>query len=295
MRESDYQELRAELKKAKPVEIFPTGFEWLDEQLGGGLHEGSLLLVQAPSGVGKTSFLLSLARNWIQRKEKVLYISAGEQTKMEILRRFTAMDLGIWYWQLINDKDCDKRVLEWLEKAWPYIDVVYTEDAMEMLPGDGKTVKDRTRLEATVRAYNVDGVKRFCYDYIGSTPCPSEDSEWSMLARVAGKLKNLADELGAVIATAMQTNRAIYKEIRDFKPEKTAYLNEDFISKSVGVAQKATCCLTIIRADNRYYTDMYKNRQTGALGRLELRIDDKVFSYERAIGMDGFGQRWRKL
>ncbi len=294
MREHEYLELKHELKNAKPVEIFPTGFEWLDEQLRGGLHQGSLLLVQAPSGVGKTSFLLSLARNWIAQKQKVLYISAGEQTKMEILRRFTAMDMGIWYCDLIRDPDCDKHVIEWLDKSWQWIDVVYTEDGMETVKGVG-TVPDRPWIEATIRAYAVDGVKRFCYDYIGSTPCPSEDSEWSLLTKVAGKLKNLADELGAVVATAMQTNRGIYKEIRDFKPEKTAYLNEDFIAKSVGVAQKATACLCIIRADNRYYVDCYKNRQSGYLGRLELKIDDKVFTYERAIGMDGFGQKWRKL
>lgn len=294
MRESDYLALVTELKKAKPVGIFPTGFEWLDERLGGGLHEGSLLLVQAPSGVGKTSFLLALARNWILQKEKVLYISAGEQTKMEILRRFTAMDLGVWYWELIKDPDCDRKVLRWLEKAWPFIDVIYTEDAMETVEAVG-SAPARPWLEATISAWASEGVKRFCYDYIGSTPCPSEDSEWAMLAKVAGKLKNMADGFGVVIATAMQTNRAIYKEIRDFKPEKTAYLNEDFISKSVGVAQKATACLCIVRAENRYYCDMYKNRQTGDLGRLELRIDPKTFIYERAAGMDGFGQKWRKL
>ena len=294
MREHEYLELKTKLGKSKPVGIFPTGFEWLDEQLGGGLHEGSLLLVQAPSGVGKTSFLLSLTRNWIDQKEKVLYISAGEQTEMEIMRRMTAMSKGVYYYELIKDPDCDRYVIEWLDRVWPYFNIVYTEDAMAMLDPVG-TAPSQSWLETAVRGYAVEDIHRICYDYVGSTPCPSEDSEWRMLGRVAGKLKNLADEMGSVIATAMQTNRAILKELRDFKEDKTPYLNEDFIAKSVGVAQKATACVTLYRASNKQYIDMFKNRQTGDLGRLELWVNNKTFTYERAADQNGFGQKWRKL
>ena len=138
MKEIDWKKLKHDLETSKPVEIIPTGFEWLDERLGGGLHAGSLLLVQAPSGQGKTSFLLSLAMNWIRAKESVLYISAGEQTAMEIYRRLTAMARGENYFEMVRDPDCDRHVSEWLEGTWPYVNVEYTEDALESKDG-GKT------------------------------------------------------------------------------------------------------------------------------------------------------------
>ena len=79
------------------------------------------------------------------------------------------------------------------------------------------------------------------------------------------------------MATAMQTNRALLQELRGFDPEKTAPFNESFTSKSVIVPQKSTLCITLFRANQLYYLDIFKNRQNGITGRHRISINKNTF------------------
>ena len=55
----------------KPIK---TGFEQLDKALGGGLYEG-LYTLNAITGIGKTTFLLNMAKNISRQGKKVLFFS----------------------------------------------------------------------------------------------------------------------------------------------------------------------------------------------------------------------------
>lgn len=58
----------------------------LDLVLGGGLVEGSLILIGGSPGVGKSTLLLKIASNLAQKGKKVLYVS-GEESKTQIKLR----------------------------------------------------------------------------------------------------------------------------------------------------------------------------------------------------------------
>ena len=55
-----------------------TGMKELDRVLGGGIVQGSLVLVGGDPGIGKSTLLLLVCRNLAEHKVKVLYISGEE-------------------------------------------------------------------------------------------------------------------------------------------------------------------------------------------------------------------------
>ncbi len=67
-----------------------TGIGELDRVLGGGIVEGSLVLVGGDPGIGKSTLLLQVCQNLAARQEKVLYIS-GEESLQQIKLRANRM------------------------------------------------------------------------------------------------------------------------------------------------------------------------------------------------------------
>lgn len=63
-----------------------TGFDELDRVLGGGIVEGSLVLVGGDPGIGKSTLLLQMCRKVSNQGRKVLYISGEESLKQIKLR-----------------------------------------------------------------------------------------------------------------------------------------------------------------------------------------------------------------
>ena len=55
-----------------------TGMGELDRVLGGGIVQGSLVLVGGDPGIGKSTLLLQVCRNLSDAGKKVLYISGEE-------------------------------------------------------------------------------------------------------------------------------------------------------------------------------------------------------------------------
>ncbi len=67
-----------------------TGIGELDRVLGGGIVQGSLVLVGGDPGIGKSTLLLQVCRNLAGNKKKVLYIS-GEESLQQIRMRAERM------------------------------------------------------------------------------------------------------------------------------------------------------------------------------------------------------------
>jgi len=73
--------------KAELLKII--GWEKFNEALGGGLSQGSLNLVCARSGFGKTNYLVDTAYNLAKQGRKILFVSA-ELSEDKIVERFIA-------------------------------------------------------------------------------------------------------------------------------------------------------------------------------------------------------------
>ena len=77
-----------EIEITESIKI-PSGFEELDRVLGGGLVQGSLVLLAGDPGIGKSTLVLQTAGNICSQGKKLLYICAeesGSQVKLRAQR-----------------------------------------------------------------------------------------------------------------------------------------------------------------------------------------------------------------
>ncbi len=77
-----------EIEIAESIKV-PSGFEELDRVLGGGLVQGSLILLAGDPGIGKSTLVLQTAGNICKLGKKLLYVCAeesGSQVKLRATR-----------------------------------------------------------------------------------------------------------------------------------------------------------------------------------------------------------------
>ena len=94
---SEYQEKAAVLTGPTAAEArsITTGFMDLDTLLIGGLRRGSLIIVAARTGLGKTSLLLNFARNAAMRQRANVAIFSLEMAAEQLVQRFLSMESGV--------------------------------------------------------------------------------------------------------------------------------------------------------------------------------------------------------
>ena len=78
--------------RAAPA-VLPTGFGLLDTYLGGGLRGGQLTLVGGPHGLGKTAFVLQLARHAVSLDQAAVVFSY-EHDSTTLLERLITVEAG---------------------------------------------------------------------------------------------------------------------------------------------------------------------------------------------------------
>jgi DNA repair protein RadA/Sms len=88
-RETPQPSTLSQIKMGEAVRM-TTGIGELDRVLGGGIVQGSLVLVGGDPGIGKSTILLQMCRNLSQNQKKVLYIS-GEESLQQIRMRAERM------------------------------------------------------------------------------------------------------------------------------------------------------------------------------------------------------------
>ncbi len=124
----------------------------LDRVLGGGIVEGSLVLVGGDPGIGKSTLLLEMCRNLVKDDVRVLYVS-GEESVSQIKSR--AVRLGITEGtimeerlMLLSDNDMDniENQIESLQAQVVIIDSIQTimSNDIDNAPGTVSQVREVT-------------------------------------------------------------------------------------------------------------------------------------------------------
>ncbi len=88
-REAPQPRTLSEIELSESARI-TTGIHELDRVLGGGIVQGSLVLVGGDPGIGKSTLLLQMCRRLSEEKHKLLYIS-GEESLQQIRMRAERM------------------------------------------------------------------------------------------------------------------------------------------------------------------------------------------------------------
>ena len=112
-----------------------TGMAEFDRALGGGLVEGSAVLLSGEPGIGKSTLLLQVCASLADEK-KVLYVS-GEESAAQISMRAKRLGIkteGLW---LLTETDAEK-VLKKAEKLSP--DVIVVDSIQTMYHSESSTI-----------------------------------------------------------------------------------------------------------------------------------------------------------
>ena len=188
----------------------PTGLIDLDKLLGG-LQKSDLLIIAGRPGMGKTGFLLSVAKNAAQTHKKHVAIFSLEMSNEQLVQRLIAQETGIDTQRLRTGKLTDDE--------WPLfthaIEVlrdthIFLDDTPAITPLQLRTKCRRLHLE-----YELDLV---IVDYLqlmrGDTRNDNRVQEVSYISR---NLKVLARELNVPVLAAAQLSRAV-EQRTDKKP-----------------------------------------------------------------------------
>ena len=122
-----------------------TGIGEFDRVLGGGMVQGSLILIGGEPGIGKSTLTLQSMGHLSKQGKKVLYVS-GEESGSQIKLRAERLD-ALSENLLICSEICVEGIIQWIDKIQPEVLVLdsvqtfYTED-LQSAPGSIGQVRE---------------------------------------------------------------------------------------------------------------------------------------------------------
>ncbi|MBR5227263.1 MAG: DNA repair protein RadA [Clostridia bacterium] len=148
---------RSELKKLKDIESkdkarFDTGYEELNRVLGGGIVDGSLILLGGEPGIGKSTLILQICDK-LASNMKVLYVS-GEESELQVKLRADRLKIDkedIYFLSETNIQIIEDKIMSNSPKVC-IIDSIQTmyDEEISSVPGSVSQVR-----EVTARLMNI--------------------------------------------------------------------------------------------------------------------------------------------
>jgi replicative DNA helicase len=189
-------------RRTEEIYGVPTGLIDLDRLLGG-LQKSDLLIVAGRPGMGKTGFLLSIAKNAAQRHKKHVAMFSLEMSNEQLVQRLIAQETGIDTQRLRSGK--------LTEEEWPLfthaIEVladthIYLDDTPAITPLQLRTKCRRLHMEYELDLVIVDYLQLMSSD-------TRNDNRVQEVSFISRNLKVLARELNVPVLTAAQLSRAV--------------------------------------------------------------------------------------
>lgn len=143
--------------EAQNFERIKTGFEEFDRVLGGGVVNGSIILISGDPGIGKSTLLTQVALN-VNKTQKVLYVAGEEsaqQIKIRVDRLSKNSDLLV-----LNEIDVDiiNNTLEQQKPSLVIIDSIQTLQTqdLESVAGSVSQVREAShRLQRVAKSLHI--------------------------------------------------------------------------------------------------------------------------------------------
>lgn len=126
---------------------FKTGMSEFDRVLGGGIVEGSLVLIGGDPGIGKSTLMLQISKYLAEGGKKVLYVS-GEESMSQIKLRATRLKINTANIYLYSETDTDTIIGKVLEEKPDFliVDSIQTMNKKDIssVPGSIAQVREAT-------------------------------------------------------------------------------------------------------------------------------------------------------
>jgi len=259
------QEFINEMKEARNNEGklrgLPSSFTHLD-RVTGGWQKSNLIILAARPGMGKTAFVLSMARNMVVEQRKPVAFFSLEMSAADLIMRLVSAETGIRNDKLRHANLTNSEWGELVEKLTALTDApLYLDDT------PGLSIFElRAKCRRMKQQYDIECV---IIDYLqlmsgGGDAKGNREQEISNISR---SLKNLSKELNIPVIALSQLNRSV--ESRNVK-SKRPQLSD--LRESGAIEQDADLVLFIYRPEYYGLATFDDDENTPSAGLAELII-----------------------
>jgi replicative DNA helicase len=199
----DYYEHISEIVARSGVVGVPSGFRDLDALLGG-FQRSDLLVFAGRPGMGKTSFLLTVALNAARRGARVA-IFTMEMGVDQILQRLVAMESRINVQNLRLGRLSPQEMSRFTEVIGRLSPLpIFIDDTPALTPQD-----IRTKARRLAHEYGLDLIIVDYMQLMHSGSSTRENNRVQEISYISRHLKELARELNVPLISAAQLSRAV--------------------------------------------------------------------------------------
>ncbi len=192
----------------------PSGFTDLD-RLTSGWQPSDLIIIAARPSMGKTAFVLSMARNMAVKFEKPVAFFSLEMSSLQLVNRLIAAETEIAGEKIRNGdlSDNDWKIFEsklsGLEKAPLYVDDTPAISVFEL------------RAKCRRLARSKEGLAVVIIDYLQlmTSGADNKGSREQEVSNISRSLKAIAKELNVPIIALSQLNRSVETRSNDKRPQ----------------------------------------------------------------------------
>ncbi len=271
-----YDRVEAMGRRSEEIYGVPTGFIDLDRLLAG-LQPSDLLIIAGRPSQGKTSFLMSVAKNAAQLHKKHVAIFSMEMSNDQLVQRLLSQETGI------NSQRMRAGKLE--QQEWDLF-----AQAIEVL-GETKVFLDDTpaisptQMRAKCRRLHMEfGLDLVIVDYLQLMQGDSRnDNRVQEVSYISRSLKVLARELNVPVLAAAQLSRAVEQ-----RSDKRPVLSD--LRESGSLEQDADIVMFIYRPEFYEQDSLRKNiaeimvskHRNGPTGIVELVFRENLAKFENA-------------
>lgn len=268
-----YDELQRRRDSGSNLAGLSTGFDELDKMVSG-LRQKRLIVVAARPGMGKTSFLNSIALNVSRKKKNIFYFSL-EMGKEEITERIVSMNTGIPNTMLTSGLLSPD---EWISVAKSLTDF----NSNHKILIDDTPSQDVYKLSNRIRkyAYQYSLPDLVIIDYLQLLSAKTKEGRVQEIGIISRELKKIAKEFNVPVLVASQLSRAV-----ESRNDKRPLLSD--LRESGAIEQEADVVIMLYR--DEYYNPktinknveliISKHRQ-GPTGNIELGFDAKLTKFK---------------
>ena len=236
--------------------LFETGFEDLDSILSIQDKKGAVITIGARPAMGKTTFMLSIMENILQKNKKCLYFSL-EMSKEQLIKRILFQKAEVSF--------VKSKLNNFIAKDWEKL-----ADAMNNLSKWDLFVDDNSgtvtkEIEAAIKEQKPDVV---FIDYFQLLGCKPKQDRLTQIEENMKDLKRIAKEYGVVIFIASQLSRAA-----ESRCDKRPLLSD--LRESGAIENISDVVIFLYRAE--YYNFMEDDDELRKKGEAEVIIAKNKF------------------
>lgn len=254
----------------------PTGFDDLDKLLSG-LQKSDLVIIGGRPSLGKTAFVLDIARNAALKGGVTVGIFSIEMSREQVIDRLIAAESQVSLWKILTGRITDDTEFQLIQAALDRLSQtsIFIDDSPSLNVIQMRSMARRLQVE--------HGLGLLVVDYLQLiTPRTNFESMVQQVTEISRSLKALARELKVPIVAVSQLSRAV--DQRDNKVPRLSDLRE-----SGSIEQDSDVVLFIYRKDrdrvdiqpeeqNVAQINIAKHRN-GPLGSVNLRFDPERVSF----------------